>query len=225
MLFGQLSSSTAVVLQSSDLKQWRTIIYPPARGTRQAMNARKVTLVTDRTRLLIIDFDRVTDPVHGRLRGRLFGLNINDEYPLAAVGRYHPQICHVVLYRFFESHSQLQHHSEYHLNVLGCFSESMSDLSPNVRVTLYDFALQCEEGCDMFTTTEKTLIKSWKMPWPHVTFTLSKENLNNVLRERSEKYWPYPPDQLTWLESCLNILPQCPESGMVSCELLFLNNK
>ena len=207
MLLDHLSKSTALSLQYSDLKHWKTIIHPPARETRQAVHARKVSLVTERTRRLIIDFASAAIESGNRSSRKIFGLNWNDEYPLAAVGRYHPQICHVVLCRFFEPYCR--RYSEYHLSVLNCFSDSMSDLSPNVRITLHEFALQCEQGCYMFTTAERTLIRSWKMPWPNVTFMFVEENFKDVLRERCMEYWPYPPDQLTWLNSCLdNIMLQ-----------------
>ena len=215
MLLDHLSKSTTVSLQYSDLKYWKIIIDPPARETRQAVRARKVNWVTERTRRLIIDFANVPIEPSNRLRNRsgrkTFGLNVNDECPLAAVGRCHPQICHVVLYRFFERYCRP--YTELHLSVLGCLSDSMSNLSASVRVTLYEFAFHCGRGTYVFTNAEQTLMKSWKMRWPNVTFGFVLETFNDFLRERSVGYWPYPPDQLTWLNSCLDMIPEGPVEG------------
>ena len=204
MLLDQLSRSRDVSLQPPDLKYWEIIFRTPAQKTRLAMRARKVSLVTERTRRLIIDFASIDIPSYSSYN--CFGCN--DEYPLTTVGRYHPQISHIVLCRVFEPY--FGHHSEQHLNVLSCLSDSdsMSNLSPNVRVTLCDFAFHYQRGTrHIFSIPERTLMESWKMPWPNVTFKFVKESFDNLMRERSMSYWPYPSDQLTWLSNCLRMLP------------------
>ena len=140
-----------------------------------------------------------------------------DEYPLAHVGRYHPHIRQVVLYRLLVAFSPPSFaHSKEYLATLGCLF--ITKLCPTVLVTLFDFAVYCDldhpELRSCFTAAERTLITSWKVRWPNVTLRFVKESFSDLLGERSKAYWPYHPDQLSWLSDRLDSLSRLILSGI-----------
>ena len=207
LLLDHLARSAVVSLRYPDLKYWKAIMRPPVRETRLGMRSRNVNIVTDRTRRLIIDFAN-TDCQSATFVRDAFGLIEKDKEPLADVGRYHPQIFQVVLYRILVTYTfPFGRGLVYFLIELGW--HSMSSICPTAVVTICEFGLRIENSdCWMFTDAEWTDIKSWKMSWPKTTLQYATaDSAAAVARERSLVYWPYPPDQLTWLSSCLDLLP------------------
>ena len=203
-LLDHLARSAVVSLRCPDLKYWKAIMRPSARETRLGMRARNMNLVTDRTRRLIIDFANTDfDSNSATVVRDIFGLIGNDKEPLADVGRYHPQIVQVVLYRILKPYT---FPFDFDLKELGC--QSMSSVCPTVVVTFCEFALRIGKSpCWMFSHAEWTAIQSWKRSWPKTTLRFTTADFDVLARERSLGYWPYPPNQLTWLSSCLDLLP------------------
>ena len=116
MLLDQLARSAVVSLRRLDLKYWKAIMHPPVRVTRLSIRSGKVNLMTDRMRRLIIDF--ANNYLHSANSMRdTFDLVREDKEPLADVGRYHPQIGQVILYRNTEPY--LHHYLPAYLHSIG----------------------------------------------------------------------------------------------------------
>ena len=221
-----MARSTVLSLRRPDLKFWKAIMHPPlpSRVTRHSLRSGKVNLVTSVMRRLIIDFASIRvksirdtfglvgegeEPLADFLSTDLKSIRVSlgmvgeDEEPLADVCRYHPQIGQVVLYRLLEPY--MHHYLPAFFRSLGC--HTMSSVSPTVVVTLWDFGVCTEmSACWKFTQAEKTAIESWKMSWPKTTLHFATVDFEALDRERSMGYWSYPPDQLTWLSNCLDLL-------------------